>query len=214
MALTLYFLRHSQTAYSETGGYCGRPENDPGLTPAGFEMAEAFADSYAKHPWQAIYVSPLQRARQTAKPLSNRLGMPMTIREGLREVAYGEWEGLHPSEVYKRDHDRYMQWLTDPAWNSPPGGERGIDIARRATHVLEEIEDRYEEGNVLIVSHKATIRILLCNLMGIDIGRYRDRFDMPVTGLSIVELASRGPLFHVIAERSHLSPYLRSIPST
>jgi probable phosphoglycerate mutase len=80
--------------------------------------------------------------------------------------------------------------------------------------VLEEIEDRFDDGNVLLVSHKATIRILLCCLLGIDVGRYRDRFAMPVTGLSVVELSSRGPLFHCIAERSHLSPYLRSLPST
>lgn len=214
MALKLYFLRHGQTAYSTTGGYCGTPENDPGLTPEGILMAKEFAEAYAHHPWQAVYVSPLQRARQTAQPLCDRLGMEMNIRSGLREVAYGEWEGLHPKEVYQRDHDLYMQWLTDPAWNSPPGGERGIDIARRGNRVLEEIEDRFDDGNVLLVSHKATIRILLCSLLGIDVGRYRDRFAMPVTGLSVVELSSRGPLFHSIAERSHLSPYLRSLPST
>ena len=214
MALTLYFLRHGQTAYSKTGGYCGTPENDPGLTPDGMAMAKEFAETYAHTPWQAVYVSPLQRAIQTATPLCDRLGIQMEIRSGLKEVAYGEWEGLHPREVYQRDHDRYMRWLTDPAWNSPPGGERGMDIARRATHVLEEIEGRFGDGNVLIVSHKATIRILLCSLLGIDIGRYRDRFAMPVAGLSVVELSSRGPLFHTIAERSHLSPYLRSLPST
>jgi probable phosphoglycerate mutase len=214
MALKLYFLRHGQTAYSETGGYCGTPENDPGLTPEGLEMAEAFAEAYCHLPWQAVYASPLQRAIQTAKPLCDRLKITLEIRAGLKEVSYGEWEGLHPRQVYERYHDLYMQWLTDPAWNSPPGGERGIDIARRSYHVLEEIEDRYATGNVLLVSHKATIRIMLCHLMGIDVGRYRDRFAMPVAGVSIVELASRGPLFHVIADRSYLSPYLRSLPCT
>ncbi len=214
MGLKLYFLRHGQTAYSKTGGYCGTPENDPGLTPEGIEMAKAFAAFYCHLPWQAIYVSPLQRARQTAQPLCDKLGMTMKLRSGLKEVAYGEWEGLHPTQVYERFHDLYMQWLTDPAWNSPPGGERGIDIARRCSHVLEEIEDNYDLGNVLIVSHKATIRIMLCHLMGIDIGRYRDRFAMPVAAVSVVEMSSRGPLFHAISDRTHLSPYLRSLPST
>ena len=84
MALTLYFLRHGQTAYSKTGGYCGTPANDPGLTQDGIAMAKEFAEAYAQTPWQAVYVSPLQRARQTAKPLCDRLGIAMEIRSGLK----------------------------------------------------------------------------------------------------------------------------------
>lgn len=214
MSLILYFLRHGQTAYSHTGGYCGKPENDPGLTPEGIEMAQSFAKAYCSLHWKAVFVSPLHRAIQTATPLSEMIGLPMQIRKGLQEVGYGEWEGMHPKEIYQQYHDQYVRWLTDPAWNAPPKGERGIDIARRASRVLEEIEESYPDGNVLIVSHKATIRILLCHLMGIDIGRYRDRFEMPVAALSVVEFAHQGPLFHCIADRSHLSPYLRSLPCT
>lgn len=214
MSLKLYFLRHGQTAYSKTGGYCGTLENDPGLTLEGIKMAEAFAEMYQVIPWQAVLVSPLRRARQTAEPLCQKLGLKMQIREGLKEIAYGKWEGMHPNAVDREFHDLYVRWLTDPAWTSPPGGERGIDISRRSSEVIVEIEQRYDKGNILLVSHKATIRIMLCSLMGIDIGRYRDRFLMPVAGLSIVELADRGPLFHAIADRTHLDEYLRSLPST
>lgn len=214
MSLKLYFLRHGQTAYSKTGGYCGAIENDPGLTPEGIEMAQAFAEMYDHLPWQGVYVSPLRRARQTAEPLCTRLGIPMQIREGLKEIAYGKWEGMHPSEVDRQFHDLYVRWLTDPAWTSPPGGERGIEIARRSSEVIEEIENTYKAGNILLVSHKATIRIMLCSLLGIDIGRYRDRFLMPVAAVSIVELADRGPFFHAIADRTHLDDYLKSLPST
>ncbi|ACK71060.1 Phosphoglycerate mutase [Gloeothece citriformis PCC 7424] len=214
MSLTLYFLRHGQTAYSKTGGYCGRPENDPGLTPEGIQMAIAFAKTYGDLPWKAVYVSPLHRTIQTATPVCERAGISMELRDGLKEIAYGSWEGKHPQVLYQEDHDLYVRWLTDPAWTAPPGGERGIDIARRTSQVLEEIEQKYCEGNILIVSHKATIRIMLCGLMGIDVGRYRDRFAMPVAGLSIVEMGERGPLFHVIGDRSHLDSYLRSLPCT
>jgi len=75
----LYFLRHGQTAYSKTGGYCGTPENDPGLTAEGIEMAEEFADVYRSLPWRAAYVSPLQRAIQTAKPLCEAVGLKLEI---------------------------------------------------------------------------------------------------------------------------------------
>lgn len=214
MTLTLYFLRHGQTAYSKTGGYCGTLENDPGLTPEGIKMAESFADFYASVPWSAIYVSPLKRAIQTATPLCERVGLSMELREGLREIGYGQWEGMHPLDVDRQFHDLYVRWLTDPAWTAPPSGERGIDIARRSSEVLEEIEHTYPDGNVLVVSHKATIRIIICGLMGIDIGRYRDRFAMPVAAVTVVEMGDRGPLFHQIANRSYLDDYLKSLPST
>jgi len=214
MGVRLYFLRHGQTAYSITGGYCGTPENDPGLTPEGREMAQAFAKVYQHLPWKAAFVSPLQRAIETAKPLCQTVGLEMQIREGLKEIAYGEWEGLHPKVVNQKFHDEYVLWLTNPAWNGPAGGERAVDIAHRVSKVIEEIAQKYTDGCVLLVSHKATIRIILCELLGIDVGRYRDRLDMPVASLSIVELTHRGPLFQAIALRSHLSEYLRSLPST
>lgn len=214
MGVFLYFLRHGQTAYSLTGGYCGTPENDPGLTPEGVDMAQEFARVYAHLNWTAAYVSPLRRAIETARPLCERVGLTMTLRDGLREVMYGRWEGMHPSEVDRKHHDEYVAWLTDPAWYAPIGGERAVDIARRSAQVLNEIEHHHTQGHILIVSHKATIRIMLCNLMGIDVGRYRDRMDMPVAAVSVVELAKRGPLFHTIADRSHLNAHLRALPST
>ncbi len=214
MGLMLYFLRHGQTAYSTTGGYCGKLENDPGLTPEGYQMAQAFAEAYGKLPWKAIYVSPLYRTRETVRPLCEKVGVPMRLREGLQEIGYGQWEGMHPKQIDRQDHDLYVKWLTDPAWNAPPDGERGIDIARRSSQVLEEIQETHQTGNILIVSHKATIRIMLCGLLGIDIKYYRDRFLMPVAALSLVELTTTGPLIHFIGDRSHLNDYLRALPST
>ncbi|MCF3615765.1 histidine phosphatase family protein [Planktothrix agardhii 1806] len=83
-------------------------------------------------------------------------------------------------------------------------------MARRSSQVIQEIEERYPSGNILIVSHKATIRIMLCELLGIDIGRFRDRIVMPTGAVSIVELSSRGPLLHTLADRCHLDETLRS----
>jgi len=91
-------------------------------------------------------------------------------------------------------------------------GERGVDIARRSEAVIHEIGENYQIGNVLVVSHKATIRIILCNLLGIDVGRFRDRIAMPVGGVSVVELGVHGPLMHALADRSYLEENLRSVP--
>jgi probable phosphoglycerate mutase len=212
MSLIIYFLRHGETESSISGGYCGVLDLD--LTPEGYQMAEDFAAAYKKLSWHAIFSSPLTRAIQTAKPLADAIGMGIQPRSGLKEIAYGNWEGKTPPQVNQEYHDEYVRWLADPGWNSPTGGEKGIDIARRSSEVLEEIEQSYLSGNVLVVSHKATIRIMLCSLLGIDVGRYRDRISMPVASVSIVEFTKRGPLLEVLGDRSHLRPELQARKGT
>ena len=80
--------------------------------------------------------------------------------------------------------------------------------------MIEEIDQACSSGNVLVVSHKATIRIMLCSLLGIDVGRFRDRISMPVASVSIVEMARQGPLLQVLGDRSHLRGFLRNRAET
>ena len=212
MSLKLYFIRHGETTYSKTGGYCGII--DPELTPEGSEMAEQFAQAYSSLNWTAAYVSPMKRTIATAKPLCNSVGLEMQIRDGLKEMYHGKCEGENPETVNSNYHDNYVRWLTDPGWNAPTGGEKGIDVARRSSQVIEEICNNHQTGNVLVVSHKTTIRIVLCHLLGIDIGRYRDRIMMLVGGLSIVEMTHHGPLLHCLSDRSYLDEKLLSLAGT
>ncbi|MDJ0555276.1 MAG: histidine phosphatase family protein [Microcoleaceae cyanobacterium MO_207.B10] len=208
MSLKLYFIRHGETTYSKTGGYCGTL--NPELTAEGLQMAEQFAKGYSSLTWVAAYVSPMKRTIATAKPLCDAVGLEMQLRDGLKEIAYGKWEGKTPETVNSEYHDEYVRWLTDPGWNAPIGGEKGIDIARRSAQVIQEIQDKHETGNVLVVSHKATIRIMLCDLLGIDVGRFRDRIAMLVGGVSIVEMGRNGPLLHCLSDRCYLDEKLRS----
>ncbi|MGO9622813.1 MAG: histidine phosphatase family protein [Desulfobaccales bacterium] len=212
MGLILYFLRHGETQSSQTGGYCG--VSDVALTPEGRQMAQDFAAAYRDLAWEAVFCSPLKRAVATAQPLCKAVGLNPHLREGLKEIAYGQWEGKSAEEVNREFHDEYIRWLADPGWNAPSGGERGVDVARRSSTVLDEIERRQPSGNVLIVSHKATGRIMLCSLLGIDVGRYRDRLGMPVAALSIVEMTEQGPLLRVLGDRTHLRQSLRLRPGT
>ena len=212
MSLNLYLLRHGETEASRSGGYCGRL--DPDLTEAGHEMAQDFAEAYREQPWSAVYVSPLQRARSTAAPICRLAGLDMRLRDGLRELDYGRWEGKSPVEVERDYHEDYLRWLADPGWNAPTGGERGIDVAQRALGVLAEIQAEHASGNVLVISHKATLRLLLCSLMGIDVGSYRDRVNVLVASVAVVELGAHGPLLVRLGDRSHLRAALRKRPGT
>jgi probable phosphoglycerate mutase len=212
MSLTLYFLRHGQTASSRANAFCG--SIDPPLTEDGQAMAVAFGAAYKNKPWAAVYCSPLQRTQATARPLCEAIGIQPMIREGLREINYGKWEGQTVETVSSDFHDDYLRWTADPAWYPPTGGEPAVAIAHRVLAVIEEIQGRHKDGNVLIVSHKATIRIALCSLLGIDVGRFRYRIGCPVSSVSVVEFGSHGPLVKVMADRTHLDERLRNLPGT
>ena len=213
MPLTLYLLRHGQTALSREDVFCGSGL-DPELTEEGLEMAQAFAEAYRINSWTAIFTSQLQRTITTAAPLCEALGIAPEVCAGLNEIGYGSWEGRTKEEVNRAYHDDYVNWLTDPAWHAPTGGEIAVEVARRSLQAVEDIAGRFSDGNVLAVSHKATIRIILCSLLGIDVGRFRYRLGCPVGSVSIVEFTSQGPLLRALADRSHLSETLRSLPGT
>ncbi|MBN8550438.1 MAG: histidine phosphatase family protein [Deltaproteobacteria bacterium] len=214
MPLRLYFLRHGQTSLSRDNMFCGSG-TDAALTAEGTKMAEAFAEHYRTLSWEAVYCSPLSRAVATASPLANHLTSKIIVRDEIKEIYFGAWEGLGVSDVSQKFHDDYIRWSADPAWNAPSGGgETSISIARRSRALTEEIRATYSDGNILLVSHKATIRIMLCDLLGIDISRFRDRLACPVASVSMIEFGSRGPLLKMLADREHLSKELRELPGT
>ncbi|HEY9909863.1 MAG TPA: histidine phosphatase family protein [Thermosynechococcaceae cyanobacterium] len=212
MSLKLYLVRHGETIYSKTGSYCG--EIDPELTADGLLMAEQLAAAYQSHPWTAAFVSPMKRTIATAKPLCESLGLEMQLRDGLKEIRYGQWEDKTPEYVSQHYAEDYQHWLTEPAWNPPTGGETAVQIASRASLVIAEIQERYEAGNVLVVSHKATIRVILCSLLGIDLGSYRNRIAALAASVNVVKFDVRGPMLEVLGDRSHLDDRLRALAGT
>ena len=212
MSLQVYFLRHGETEYSESGGYCG--SIDPDLTAEGKQMAECFAKAYRTLAWDAVYSSPMKRAMSTVQPLCDALGKKATLRDGLKEINYGQWEDKTVEFVQKNYADDYLRWLAEPAWNAPTGGETAVQIATRAMPVIYEIQHEHASGNVLVVSHKATLRIILCYLLGIELGRYRDRINALAGSVSMVRFAAHGPLLEMLGDRNHLTEALRNRPGT
>ena len=103
MPLTLHFLRHGQTPFSRENVFCGSGL-DPDLTDDGLEMAKGFAAVYRVTPWNAVYASPLQRAVATAQPLCRAIPMKMELRDDLKEISYGKWEGMSAEAVNREYH--------------------------------------------------------------------------------------------------------------
>ena len=196
-------FRHGDTEASGEGVLCG--ELDIPLAATGLAQAERVGIRGAALKPDALYVSPKLRARQTMEPIARLTGLSPTVREGLHEIAYGSWDGRREKEVQATEPEAYEAWGVDPALHPPPaGGENAFAIAARAMAVLEEARLAHPNQTVLLVSHKATIRVITCALLGLYVGRFRDRVSCPTASLTSFEFAARGPMLVRIGETSHL----------
>jgi len=201
--LILHLVRHGDTEASGEGVFCG--DLDAPLTESGLAQAEKVGFLARALRPDALYVSPKLRARQTAEPAARRTKLVPVVDDGLREIGYGTWEGRKETEIQKNEPEAYANWVLDPALHPPPnGGESGFAIAARAMATLDKIQATHPSGVVLAVSHKATIRVMACALLGLHVGRFRDRVACPTASLTSFEFGSRGPMLVQIADTTHL----------
>ncbi len=200
--LTLHLVRHGDTIQAAEGIFCG--DLDPPLTENGRAQAERVARAVQSLGLSAIYCSPKTRAQMTAGPIAARCGLVPLVADGLREIAYGAWEGLREADVRRDEPEAFEAWRTDPALVSPPGGESAFAIAARALPVLLEARRAHPMGHVLLVSHKATIRVIVCALLGMPLGRFRSHISCPTASITSFEFGDRGPMLVRVGESHHL----------
>ncbi|HVZ14454.1 MAG TPA: histidine phosphatase family protein, partial [Bauldia sp.] len=203
--LSLYLLRHGETDFSHQGRFCGRI--DAALTDEGREMAARFAASYGDLPWRAIVTSTRRRTIETATPLASRAALDIRRDPRLDEMFYGEWQGLSKSEAAAGDEAYFARWLEDPTIG-PPLGESPHEVGERAIDAIDDLCSRYPSGNVLVVSHKALLRILVCRLFGKDLRNYRREPNWAVGAVSRIDIEAGEPTLRLYADVSHLEPEL------
>jgi broad specificity phosphatase PhoE len=199
--LSLYLLRHGETAFSQHDRFCGRL--DAPLTADGHEMAMQFAAAYANLSWRAITTSTRARAIDTAAPLAAMTGIDSCIDERLDEMHYGAWQGLSKEEAAARDREYFARWQQDPSIG-PPLGESPRDVAARAAAVVEQLREQHVDGNLLIVSQKALLRLLLCALFDTELRHYRCGPSWPAGAVTQIVFGANGPSMRRFADVRHL----------
>jgi probable phosphoglycerate mutase len=181
----LYLIRHGSTPLTAEDRFSGAAGVD--LSDEGRAQARRLAERLGDEPIRAVYASPLSRTRETAEIVAAPHGLVPVERDGLREISHGRWEGLTRREVEERFAEEYAAWEADPFTFAPQGGETGLGVLARALPVVREVVSAHPAECVAVVSHKATLRLVLSSLLGFDARGYRDRLDQAPACLNVVD---------------------------
>jgi probable phosphoglycerate mutase len=211
MSTRVYLIRHGATLLSAEDRFAGA--TDVPLSDVGRGQAARLAERLRSQPITAVYASPLGRTLETAQIIAAPHEMQVQGESGLREISHGRWEEMTRAEVEQRYPDEYERWENDPYSFAPLEGETGLAVTARALPALLAIVERHAGEHVVIVSHKATIRLLLSCLLGFDPRTYRDRLDQNPAALNILDWKDAlHPRLSLFNDTSHYEDDPSSIP--
>lgn len=185
MTTRLLLVRHGATSLTAEDRFSGDIGVD--LSDEGRAQVAALAKRLTTCSITAVYASSLTRALDTATQLGAPHKLTPIIKDGLREISHGHWEGQARRDVEVRFPDEYAAWDADPFTFAPKGAESGLSVMARALPVIREIVTRHEGEQVVVVSHKATLRLILSSLLGVDPRGYRDRWDQAPACLNVID---------------------------
>ena len=150
----------------------------------------------------AIYASPLQRTRESADIVSARLGLPITFRDDLLELDFGEWTGATFDAI--RGHPHWQAWNTQRSLARIPGGETMRAVQNRSVEAMIEISERHVDETVVLVSHGDVIRAMLLFALGMPLDFY-NRIEVAQGSISSISIDPTRIRVLRISERAYLA---------
>lgn len=161
----IFLLRHGETAWNIEKVFRGRAEVP--LTENGKRQAK-FAGEYLKDKGvQAIYTSPLSRAKETAETVGRIINLNPKVDDRLTGLNFGEWQGKPYSEIEKQYPEEFKNYITAPQKFQSPSGETLDEAMKRSLDMLKEIEKKYPKGKVLVVTHRVICKLMLLGILGL-----------------------------------------------
>jgi len=215
MSTRVLLVRHGATVLSDEDRFAG--ESDVALSEAGGEQARRLGERLRNVAIEAFIASPLSRAVETARRIAAPHGATVETDPALREISHGCWEGRRRAEVESLFPEEYARWERDPFTFAPEGGETGLLVTARALPALLAKVEAHAGRTILVVSHKATIRLLLSSLLGFDPRNYRDRLDQSPAALNVLDFRgldnARLSLFNDTAHYRDDPSFLPPVPT-
>jgi probable phosphoglycerate mutase len=167
-AAHLLLVRHGESAAAKPGDTWPTVmgHGNPPLHPHGRAQAERIADRLADEGLAAVYVTPLDRTKDTAAPLLRRLGMEAVVEPDLREVHLGEWENPRTRQYFAEGHPIARRINEEERWDIPPGAETHEAFGRRVTDAVKRVAARHPGEIVAVFSHGGVIGRILAEATG------------------------------------------------
>jgi broad specificity phosphatase PhoE len=189
--LNIYLLRHGETQYNADGNrYCGR--TDISLTEKGLRQAQLVNSQLKGMSFDAVYSSPLERARLTAEIASGSTAVITDPR--IIEVDFGAWEGKTKEEFIAEDGSLWENWMNDPAVSKAGGnGETASEVVGRVDAFYQEMIKKHPNGNILVVGHNGINRLYLAFKLGMPLKNYR-QIVQENSSITLIELDEQGTL--------------------
>ena len=204
MGVKLFLIRHGQTSWNVEGRYQG--DHDIELNKVGIKQAKLAAKYLSRVEFANIYSSPLKRTLYTAEAIKGRRDLKIIVREDLREMSFGRWEGLKFSEINEKFHKDYHKWLDDPYNNRPTGGENFEEITKRTTAEIDKIVlENIDGSSVAIVAHGGVILSLLVHWLQIPLERWKSIIQRQ-GAINIAVIDKGYPYISAINYTGHLKP--------
>jgi ribonuclease H / adenosylcobalamin/alpha-ribazole phosphatase len=204
---TFVLLRHGETPLTPQKRFSGSGGTNPSLSDVGREQAERAAAALARRGTiQHILASPLARTRETAGAVAARLGLEVTVEDGLIETDFGAWEGLTFGEVRERYPGDLNAWLADPEVEPTGGGESFAATATRIAATRDKLVAAYAGRTVLLVTHVTPIKTFVRLALGAP-PESLFRMELSAASLSAVAYYADGNAsVRLLNDTSHLRP--------
>ncbi|MFC1942372.1 histidine phosphatase family protein [Chloroflexota bacterium] len=162
----IILARHGETDWNTAELFRGTIDVE--LNETGVRQAELLGAYLKEVEIDAVYSSPLKRALKTAELIVGSRAMDVNIAHGLIDFDFGEWQGLSHQAVKDRYSKLYQEWINNPEHVGIPGGETLKNVKRRAMSVVNDVLRRYNNGIVVMVSHRVVNKVLVCALLGLE----------------------------------------------
>ena len=201
MAMKLVLIRHAETDWNRERRYQGH--RDTALSEVGRAQAEAAGRVLAGERLQAVWSSPLRRARETAAAIAAPQGLAVRVEEAFAEMRFGEWEGLTVEEVSARFPALYRQWLETPHLVALPGAETLDEVRSRALKGLDGLRATHDGQTVCLVTHGVTSRIVILEALGLGLDRIWS-LQVSFAGISELEFRDDWSVLHRMNTLVHL----------
>jgi len=200
----IYLVRHGESVANTRGIYQGQTYNTP-LSCMGKKQAEALAKFFEDKDINKILTSPLMRTKQTAQKVANLKHLEIFDTLEVIETNHGEWEGLEKKVISTKWPNIYQLWQKKPSEVKFPGGETFLETRKRVIRWWNCIIK--ENTNLLVVTHDNIIRIILAEVLGLNLDNIW-RFQLNPAAVTIVEVENGN--YHLLAldEKSHLKELL------